>query len=488
MSQTILNPFPPYVDAQGNPLQDGKLYIGNSGQIAEASPLTVYWDRALTQPAAQPLFISGGQIMYIGTPANVFYSGSDYSMTLKDKNDVPIFTLLSAQASGYTDQVITVPTIPVSNDNIVQNSNFEFNSLFLSGTVVLSAGQPGHDLWVAGSGGCTYTFTTSQGVTTITIVSGTLLQIVPGYRIFTNTYWFSWNGTAQGRVNTGAYGVNRAISLTGGSNTTLEFSAGTLSQIQLIIATSAIGWKPSNNLFRAEEALQTTQLNLLYNSGFAVNQDQYPINGSSIILASNQLGFDGWRAGPSGCTFSATFNAGAIIFNITAGSLQQTIEAATIVKAGTYSLTWSGTSPATMSATTAVGQILASFNGATNVVVSFGIGSFSQPSCTFGQYVIPYVVEDKSFAFMRCMRYRQYFTSNNTVYGAIGQVNVKTLNFSTPLRISTPTFTTIIAPTYVNGSGFNVVLVNNVGILEKFTTTALGLSTCNSAYSLDCTL
>ena len=491
MSQAILNPFTPYLGTDGQPLQNGKLYVGVAGNIAETAPLTVYWDRALTQPAAQPLTLQNGFITFSGGPANVFFSASDYSLTLKDHNDVNVFSILSAQAGGFTDQVISVPTIPVSNDNLIQNSNFEYNQLGVSGTVTLSANQAGHDWWYAGSGGCTYTFTTSLGVTTVTIVSGTLYTQVPGFRAFSQTYWLSWNGTAQGRVGAGVYGTPRAVTLVGGVTINIEFSAGTLSQVQLIVSSSTIAWKSGNNIYRAEMGIQSSNRNLIINSGFTVNQGGLNMVGAAVTLGATAVANDVWRAGAAGVTYqiipSLSLSRNGI--NITAGSLTQTVESWEEIKiSGNYVLSWSGTASCKIYGTTFTnGYAFISMNYYTNVVLEWLPGTMWNPTLTLGDNIVPYVPELQVVELLRCYRHRQSVTFSEQVYGSAGMDSIRYRNLPVPLRSASPTLTILTGPTYVNASAFNV-LPSTQYIKEDFIVTALGVARATATYMLDATI
>lgn len=118
--------------------------------------------------------------------------------------------------------------------NAIINGNFGINQRVVSGTVTLAAGAYGHDRWKAGASGCTYTFATSENVTTLTISSGSLIQVVEGLNLMTGTYSLSWEGTAQGKIGAGSYG-NSGItgSVTGGTNLNIEFGTGTLRLVQL---------------------------------------------------------------------------------------------------------------------------------------------------------------------------------------------------------------------------------------------------------------
>lgn len=118
--------------------------------------------------------------------------------------------------------------------NAIINGNFRVNQRAKSGTVILAAGAYGHDRFKAGAGGCTYTFATVGNVTTLTISAGTLQQVIEGVSLLSGTYVLSWGGTAQGKIGAGAFsasGVTGAV--VGGTDLTVEFNTGTLSQVQL---------------------------------------------------------------------------------------------------------------------------------------------------------------------------------------------------------------------------------------------------------------
>lgn len=87
-------PFPLFTDADGQPLDDAYIYIGTANQNPVSNPIAVYWDSALTIAAAQPIRTSGGYPVYNGTPAR-FYTNSDYSILVRDKNGAFIYTSAS---------------------------------------------------------------------------------------------------------------------------------------------------------------------------------------------------------------------------------------------------------------------------------------------------------------------------------------------------------------------------------------------------------
>jgi len=132
---------------------------------------------------------------------------------------------------------LTISTInggAIGAKNALINGNFGINQRAVSGTVTLSAGVYGHDRFKAGASGCTYTFATSNNITTLTITAGSLIQVIEGINLQSGTYTLSWTGTAQGKIGGGSYaGSGVTETVTGGTNLNIEFDTGTLSLVQL---------------------------------------------------------------------------------------------------------------------------------------------------------------------------------------------------------------------------------------------------------------
>jgi hypothetical protein len=137
-------------------------------------------------------------------------------------------------------KVSTINGGPTGAKNAIINGNFGINQRGVSGTVTLSAGVYGHDRWKAGASGCTYTFATSNNVTTIDISAGSLIQVIEGINLESGTYTLSWTGTAQGKIGAGSFG-NSGITgtSTGGTNLEIEFGTGTVSLVQFELGTVA---------------------------------------------------------------------------------------------------------------------------------------------------------------------------------------------------------------------------------------------------------
>ena len=96
MSLQIASPFQQFFDRAGSPLDNGFVYVGTANLNPETNPLTVYFDDALTIPAAQPLRTLNGYIVRNGTPARLYTSQEDFSLTVREKNNVLVFTVADA--------------------------------------------------------------------------------------------------------------------------------------------------------------------------------------------------------------------------------------------------------------------------------------------------------------------------------------------------------------------------------------------------------
>ncbi|MES2904004.1 MAG: hypothetical protein V4696_07450 [Pseudomonadota bacterium] len=96
MTLKISNPFPLFLNARGDLLDGGSVYIGTSGADPETSPLDVFWDAALTDPADQPLRTKGGVIVNDSAPASVFIDEDDYSIRTRDSDGSQVSYAASA--------------------------------------------------------------------------------------------------------------------------------------------------------------------------------------------------------------------------------------------------------------------------------------------------------------------------------------------------------------------------------------------------------
>ena len=103
-------PYPIFTDKNGDPLDAGYLYFGVVNLNPETNPIQVYYDSALTQPAAQPLRTSNGYVMRNGSPA-LIYANSQFSVTVRNKNNELViyspvgYGILPGTSATSTDQI-----------------------------------------------------------------------------------------------------------------------------------------------------------------------------------------------------------------------------------------------------------------------------------------------------------------------------------------------------------------------------------------------
>jgi len=100
MSALSINPpYPAFAGADGQPLENGYIWIGTVNLNPQVNPISVYWDAALTIPAAQPIRTLNGYPSYQGTPSR-FYAASDYSIQVLDSKGSVVYTSLNGNISS----------------------------------------------------------------------------------------------------------------------------------------------------------------------------------------------------------------------------------------------------------------------------------------------------------------------------------------------------------------------------------------------------
>lgn len=243
------------------------------------------------------------------------------------------FVLWSAMKTALG--LIFAPSTTVQS-NIAINGNFAVNQDSKSGTVTLSAGAYGHDMWKAGASGCTYTFATSEGITTLTISAGSLIQIIDGANLQSGTVCLSWAGTAQGKIGAGSYSASGVTgTATGGTNLNIEFNTGTLSKVQLNYGTVALPFVPRN--YKEElsacqwyyRPLVINTLAAIYFTGYArISSASFSVMRTTPTATVGTVSFVG-NDGTPGTLFDAGVSNGVIspVYNWTGGTVGKTFTA-----------------------------------------------------------------------------------------------------------------------------------------------------------------
>ena len=101
-------PFPVFQNRDGQPLDNGYVYIGTVNLDAQTNPVQVYFDEALTIPAAQPLRTINGYVSNAGTPAQLYVNAVNFSIKLLDAKGTFVYSFNNGTQSAqgtYTDWI-----------------------------------------------------------------------------------------------------------------------------------------------------------------------------------------------------------------------------------------------------------------------------------------------------------------------------------------------------------------------------------------------
>lgn len=100
----LVNPVPLFLDGRGALLDAGYVYLGTAGTDPEtlANRINVFWDKALTIPATQPLRTLGGVIVNGGNIGFVYFAEADFSISIRDADSELVAFIPSAFDLGGT--------------------------------------------------------------------------------------------------------------------------------------------------------------------------------------------------------------------------------------------------------------------------------------------------------------------------------------------------------------------------------------------------
>ncbi len=143
----IVSPFTTFADTDGTPLNNGYVYIGTANLNPVTNPISVYWDEALTQPAAQPLRTLNGFFSRSGTPARVYTGATNFSMVVN--NDKGELVYSSVSISGDVSQADFVAFQASVNAAVAAKLNLSGGTM--TGPIVLP-GAPSAALEAANKG------------------------------------------------------------------------------------------------------------------------------------------------------------------------------------------------------------------------------------------------------------------------------------------------------------------------------------------------
>lgn len=104
---SIQVPFPVFQGRDGQPLENGYIWIGEPNLNPQTNPVVAYYDAALTIVAPQPLRTLNGYVSRAGTPAQIYVDGANFSILVQDSKGSMVYnfpngTGIGADACGIT--------------------------------------------------------------------------------------------------------------------------------------------------------------------------------------------------------------------------------------------------------------------------------------------------------------------------------------------------------------------------------------------------
>lgn len=160
----ISPPYPSFLDLDGQPLNNGYIYIGTAGLNPIDNPQAVYWDESLTIPAAQPIRTINGYIDNSGIQGKI-YTATPYSIIVTDTHGATIYN-----ADIYTGEWVdggAITTGEITCTSVTASGQIIGGGLSTSGNVVATGNINGGSIDTSGA-------LTAASVTTGAIVNTTI--------------------------------------------------------------------------------------------------------------------------------------------------------------------------------------------------------------------------------------------------------------------------------------------------------------------------
>jgi hypothetical protein len=304
MSNAVTNPFPLFYASDGQPLNAGYIYVGTAGINPETSPITVYWDAALTITAAQPIRTLNGYPSQSGSPGQPVISASSYSITVRDSAGVLVYSNLNYVPIIQTTFPETGFTIarPASGSTLAGDVVFDVSvnsvRIFEQGGafrgVLLDIGNAGSQSFVT-LNDRTQTLT-NKTLTSPTINGGALSGTFTGAPTFsggpTITSPTISGGTVKSRIPTSSETTGTLTSAS--ANATVQCSGGVTLDDGVFTAGDYVLFDPgaSNRTFTRAAGL------VMYLNG---------TDSASATLGANTMGSAYWRSATV-CVLSGGFS------------------------------------------------------------------------------------------------------------------------------------------------------------------------------------
>ena len=125
-----------FTDTDGQPLEDGNVYVGLANLPTVSNQLQVYWDSGLSIPANQPIKTIGGYPSNGGTPSPI-YTTQSFSLLVQNKNGEQVYSVPNATdasaSSGPTDVTAygADPSGTLDSSSAIQTAINENNNIYI---------------------------------------------------------------------------------------------------------------------------------------------------------------------------------------------------------------------------------------------------------------------------------------------------------------------------------------------------------------------
>jgi len=117
MSALSIQPtYPIFTETDGQPLENGYIWIGATNLDPQVNPINVYFDAALTVSASQPIRTINGYPSNNGTPARL-YVNSDYSIRVQNNKGSLVYSAPAA-TERYNGSVVVFGESNATGDGI----------------------------------------------------------------------------------------------------------------------------------------------------------------------------------------------------------------------------------------------------------------------------------------------------------------------------------------------------------------------------------
>lgn len=107
-SSNVKPPYVQFYDIDGQPLEDGYIYIGTAGLDPATNAQTIYSDSDLSTTVTQPVRTVGGFPVVSGSPIRIYTAGGDFSLRVSNKNNTTIHQDLNVADDDFGGSVLLV--------------------------------------------------------------------------------------------------------------------------------------------------------------------------------------------------------------------------------------------------------------------------------------------------------------------------------------------------------------------------------------------